>query len=96
MKKEEWYTSIKGGRAILVHLGVVLDFYQCSQGLEVRHIICRLPMSKMLGDIPLSVVLPSIPVVDNFFGQCPTTLIIPCSLCGTNSQNMHYFANFEN
>ena len=31
-----------------------------------------------------------------FFGQFPTTLIIPCSVCGTNSQNMHYFAKFEN
>ena len=96
MKKEEPYDSIRGGRAIVVHLRVILDIYQCSQGLEVCHIICRLPISKMLGDIPLLLVLPSTHVVDIFFGQLPTTLIIPCTVCGTNFQNMHYFAKFEN
>ena len=40
MKKEEPYDSIKGGRAIVVHLGVILNFHQCSQGPEVRHLIC--------------------------------------------------------
>ena len=80
MKKEETYDSIRGGRAIVVHLGVILDFYQCSQGLEVCHMICGLPISKMLGDIPLSPILPSTHVVDTFFGQFATTLIIPCSM----------------
>ena len=74
MKKEEPYDSIGGGRAIVVHLRVILDFYQCSQGLEVRHMICRLPISKMFGDIPL------LNVIDTFFGQFPTTLIIPSLL----------------
>ena len=54
------------------------------------------PISKMLGDIPLSPVLPSTPMVDILFDQCPTTLIITCTMCGTNSRNMHYFAKSEN
>jgi hypothetical protein len=40
MKKEEPYDSIRGGRAVVVHLGVILDFYQCLQGPLVRHLIC--------------------------------------------------------
>ena len=96
MKKEEPYDSIRGGKAIVVHLGAVLDFYQCSQGPEVCHLICCLPISKMLGDIPLSPVLPSTHVVDTLFGQFPTTLIVPCSVYGINSRNMHYFAKFKN
>ena len=71
MKKEEPYDSIRGGRAIVVHLGVILDFYQCSQGLEVRHMICRLPISKVLGDIPLSPILPSTHVIDYYFLSIP-------------------------
>jgi hypothetical protein len=50
----------------------------------------------MLGDIPLSPVLPSTPMVDTLFGQCSTTMIIQCSVYGTNSQNMRYFAKYEN
>lgn len=40
MKKVDPYDAIRGGREVVVHLGVTLDFYQCSQGLEVRHLIC--------------------------------------------------------
>ena len=89
MKKEEQYDSIRGGKAIVVYLGVIVGFYQCSQCHEVRHLICCLPIAKMLGDIPLSPVLPSTPMVDTLFGQCPTRLMMPCSVCGINSRNMH-------
>ena len=65
MKKEK-YDSIRGGRAIVVHLGVILDFNRCSQGLEVCHMICRLSIAKMMGNIPYSPVLPSTHVVDTF------------------------------
>ena len=66
MKKEEPCVSNRGGRAIVMHLGVILNFYQSSQVLEVRHMISRLPISMMLGDIPLSPILPSTHVVDIF------------------------------
>ena len=96
MMKEEPYDSIYGGRTVGVHMGVILDFFQCSQGLEVHHMICHLPLSKISVEIPLSPILPSTPMVDILFGQLPTTLIIPRSVCHTNSKHMHYFAKFEN
>ena len=37
MKIEESYHE---GRIVVVHLGVILDFYQSSQSLEVGHMIC--------------------------------------------------------
>ena len=40
MKEEEPYDSIIGEQALIVHLGVILDFYQFSQGHEVCHLIC--------------------------------------------------------
>ena len=78
-----------------MHLSVILDFYQCSQGPDVRHMICRLPKSKIMGDIPLSLGLPSTHVVDTLFGQCPVILIMPCSVCGTNSRNMIILPNLK-
>ena len=62
----------------------------------IKFVTWYVPISKMFGEIPLLPLLPSTFVVDTLFGQCPTTLIIPCSVCGINSLNMHYFAKYEN
>jgi hypothetical protein len=38
MKKDEMYDFIRGEREVVVHLDVTLEFYECSQGLEVCHL----------------------------------------------------------
>ena len=42
---------------------MIVDFYQCPQCHEVRHMICRLSISNMFGDILLSLFVPSTHVV---------------------------------
>jgi hypothetical protein len=45
MKKQKPYDSIKGGRIIIVHLSVILDFYQFSQDLDLSTNVAHLFMT---------------------------------------------------